>query len=92
MAAIPETTPLKCFNMSPEAGIFAVGYTTGRTTIMKHAPEAYERNSVEIIGDFMPRHMRSCNVVAFCPTAPRLLLSGLDKVRYFQLLPLFAMI
>lgn len=29
----------------------------------------------------MPRHARACNVVAFCPTTPNLLLSGLDKVR-----------
>ncbi|KND02899.1 uncharacterized protein SPPG_01978 [Spizellomyces punctatus DAOM BR117] len=35
----------------------------------------------KVLGEFMPRHTRACNVVAFCPTDPHLLVAGLDKVR-----------
>ncbi|KAI8819257.1 uncharacterized protein EV422DRAFT_498169 [Fimicolochytrium jonesii] len=36
---------------------------------------------MQILGEYMPRHTRACNVVIFCPTDPKLLAVGFEKVR-----------
>ncbi|KAJ3408111.1 hypothetical protein HDV05_005144 [Chytridiales sp. JEL 0842] len=84
-----DTTPVKCFDWSPQSDVFAVGYTTGKTSLVRCKSQAISTTDghessgdvLEVLGEHLPRHMRACNVVAFCPTAPNLLLSGLDKVR-----------
>ncbi|KAJ3328464.1 hypothetical protein HDU76_009908 [Blyttiomyces sp. JEL0837] len=83
VAALPESTPIKCFDWSSEPNVFAVGYTTGRTSILRYTTGSTEDMSrgIESMHEFMPRHMRACNAVAFCPQYPQLLLAGLDKVR-----------
>lgn len=40
-----------------------------------------QQQTSNVLGEYMPRHTRACNVVAFCPTEPRLLAAGLEKVR-----------
>jgi len=37
--------------------------------------------STKHLAEYNPKFSRSCNVVAFCPVEPKLLVSGLDKVR-----------
>lgn len=39
------------------------------------------QSDINVICEFSPRIARTCNVVSFCPTDSRLLLTGLDKVR-----------
>ncbi|KAJ3221600.1 hypothetical protein HK099_003360 [Clydaea vesicula] len=69
----------------------AIGLQTGKILLtavdfLSTSPYTYpespqQSRKLDILGELIPPHSRSCNVVAFCPNDPNLLLTGLDKVR-----------
>ncbi|EFN84236.1 GATOR complex protein MIOS [Harpegnathos saltator] len=72
---------VKCIDIYPEQEpdiLLAVGQANGKVVLNTFGPTAYD--SLGFTGkEFVPKHARPCNVVAWNPVDKHLILSGLDK-------------
>ncbi|KAJ3180188.1 hypothetical protein HDU85_004191 [Gaertneriomyces sp. JEL0708] len=73
-------TRLQYFDLvnQPKGGGRLLSRTPSSTSLVGTSPSS---TGIHVVAEFMPRHMRACTSVAFCPTEPRLLATGYDKVR-----------
>lgn len=74
----PDAKLLKCFDWitSNNQEMIALGYSSGRVLLGQVIEE-----KLKFITEFVPRHLRTCIDVAFCPVNSKLLATALDKVR-----------
>ncbi|KAI8812511.1 WD40-repeat-containing domain protein [Cladochytrium replicatum] len=84
---------VKCFAWSSHnEDHVAVGYGNGKTSVISlsrftkfsgynELSQIKAGEDTSSLGDFLPRHTRTCNTVAFSPFDRRYLASGLEKVR-----------
>lgn len=81
---------MQSFAWSPDPAyedLTAVGLLTGRTILLRITETPfYTSNPTPSIVHLNVRHPRPCNVVAFSPNEPNLIVTGYDKVRDNSLL------
>ena len=84
LATVPDTAIIKHFDWHPHpqqdgvpSAMLAVGSTAGRVAIYKalYSPADDNRSILTLVNDFYPKNQRHCNVTAFCPIDPRLVLA-----------------
>ncbi|KAB0794498.1 hypothetical protein PPYR_11337 [Photinus pyralis] len=74
---------VKCIDIYPKCEsdlLLAIGQVNGRVTLLTFGPSQFD--SLSLPGkEFVPRHPRQCNVVAWNPIEGNLIAAGLDKYR-----------
>ncbi|KAJ8676074.1 hypothetical protein QAD02_011860 [Eretmocerus hayati] len=82
---------IKCIDIypSPEPDVLlAVGQANGKVLLTTFGPSTFD--SLGLTGkEFVPKHARQCNAVAWNPVDPNLFVCGLDKYRTDQSLLLW---
>ncbi|KAF5296730.1 hypothetical protein FQR65_LT10166 [Abscondita terminalis] len=74
---------VKCIDIYPKSDsdlLLAIGQGNGRVTLLTFGPSQFD--SLSLPGkEFVPRHPRQCNAVAWNPIERNLIVAGLDKYR-----------